>query len=186
MSNSSRKFKRQFDGVEYVERISYREARKRGAKCLMGILAGLALLVALAFVCVPAHAQATTNTFNVYSFRTSVNPQTVGAMTTAAQGQCNSNNAYPCVIVFDPILSSFPLGNMPTRCTSCTWLDYRTAGSFQFSGISNPFATIFAVDGATYSGCPAAVTAAGTSVGAWVYIPGTGPLIDCGTTISEP
>jgi hypothetical protein len=66
------------------------------------------------------------NTFYVKQFGTQT-LRTVGAMTAAAQAQCNSNTSIPCVLVFDPTLAAFSAGTMPVRCAQCVWLDYRSS-----------------------------------------------------------
>jgi len=104
----------------------------RNKKKTVGAIAGivylltLALLLILAFA-MPMHAQ-TSNTFNVFQFRNAAADGTVGSMTTLAQNACNPN--LNCVIILDPILNAYPQGNMPARCANCSWLDYRTPGSF--------------------------------------------------------
>jgi hypothetical protein len=62
-----------------------------------------------------------------------------------------------------------------------------SAGNNSFTG-SNTMSNlngVFAVDGVKYSGCPAAVTAAGTSQTSVVVIPSSGPLIDCPSAITK-
>jgi hypothetical protein len=94
--------------------------------CIIGL--GLAsLLLVLGFLAIPMHAQ-TSNTFNVIQFRNNAADGTVGAMTTLAQAACNP--VLNCIIIFDPILNSFPQGTMPLKCANCAWIDYRVPGAY--------------------------------------------------------
>jgi hypothetical protein len=167
MSNSSRRYQRHGYQVETYQQYG---ARLRGYGYRGWRWIGYALLaVILAIVCsvviVPsAHAQRTTNTFNVYDFRTSVNPQTVGAMTTAAQNQCISG--LNCVIIFDPILGGFSAGTMPTKCAACIWLDYRTPAMLSVSG----FEGVLLADTFPGADCGLKITAADASTSSAVEI----------------
>jgi hypothetical protein len=51
---------------------------------------------------------------------------TVGAKVAAAQAACNSNTAIPCIIVIDPTLATYPAGTMPTLCSQCALMDFRS------------------------------------------------------------
>ncbi|HZU30968.1 MAG TPA: hypothetical protein VFB79_07635 [Candidatus Angelobacter sp.] len=86
------------------------------------IAAGLFLLVLmLAPLCM--HAQASlTNSFNVAQFPGA----DVGTKLTNAQNACLANTSIPCVMLIDPILAIWPQGSLPSRCSNCIWLDYRS------------------------------------------------------------
>lgn len=60
-----------------------------------------------------------------------------------------------------------------------------TSNSFTGTNTSGNFNAQFFVDGVKYSGCPAAVTAAGTTVGTTISLPGTGPIVNCPATVPE-
>ncbi len=70
------------------------------------------------------------NTFNVREYPGA----TVGDKTVRAQNACQSN--MPCIIIFDPDLSLFPVGNMPAQCANCTWVDWRVSGLPVITGIT--------------------------------------------------
>lgn len=107
------------------------------------------------------HAQ-TDNTFYVKQFAGS----TVGQKTTAAQAACNPNTNVPCIIVFDPSLSQFVQGTMPTQCAQCIWQDFRTPHPpLQLSNVNG-----YRYVGAGYS-LPQAVSDLSSSGGGTVYVP---------------
>jgi hypothetical protein len=122
--------------------------------------------VAVIFVCWlaigTAHCQqGLTNTFNVSQFSGS----DVGTKLTNAQAQCLP--LMPCVLELDPVLSVYPQGTLPVRCSTCVWIDYRTSGSVFISSATSPFT----VDGTTYKTIQAAITAACSVGGGTVVIP---------------
>lgn len=56
-------------------------------------------------------------------------------ITKAQTDNCSSSTGVTCVIVIEPELSVFSTGTLPTRCATCTWVDYRTAGKVLVNGI---------------------------------------------------
>jgi hypothetical protein len=89
------------------------------------------------------------NTFYVDQFAGS----DVGTKAANAQKACNANTAVTCVIVFDPELSQYPAGTLPSACSQCLWVDYRgqnpfgTSGLYQYVGFRNRFINgLFQVD----------------------------------------
>jgi hypothetical protein len=128
-------------------------------------------VIVLSLIVMPfmIHGQ-TDNTFYVKQFPGS----TVGQKATAAQAACNPN--MPCIIVFDPSLSAYPAGTMPTQCSQCIWNDYRTAHpSLQLSNVNG-----YRYVGAGYS-LSQAVSDAVVAGGGTVFIPTsqtlTSPLV---------
>jgi hypothetical protein len=85
---------------------------------LRGTMKRLAIVLLLLSSAAFVHAE-TDNTFYAKQFPGT----TVGAKVTAAQAACNLN--IPCIIVIDPSLAAWPVGAMPSLCTSCSWFDYR-------------------------------------------------------------
>jgi hypothetical protein len=65
----------------------------------------------------------TDNTFYAKQFPGS----DVGSKVAAAQSACDPNTAIKCFIIIDPSLYLLTPGNLPAKCTQCTWFDFRTA-----------------------------------------------------------
>ncbi len=119
----------------------------------------LAVLVSLA---TQGHTQqGLTNSFNVSQFA----GNSVGAKLTNAQAQCLPS--INCILEIDPILSVYAVGTLPTRCSTCVWLDYRTPGSVVISSATSPFV----VGNADTPTLQSAITAACAAGGGWVQMP---------------
>lgn len=95
------------------------------------------VLAALFFAASVCAAAQTSNTYYARNFA----GQTVGAKVTAAQAQCIPDTNVPCIIVIDPTLATYAVGNMPAACAQCYWQDYRTGGLPFYGGRFN--ASIF-------------------------------------------
>jgi len=68
-------------------------------------------------------ALATAQTDNTFYARQYAGPD-VGTKVAAAQGSCSTH--LPCYIVIDSSLAAWATGTMPAKCSTCTWVDYRT------------------------------------------------------------
>lgn len=54
---------------------------------------------------------------------------TVGYKVAAAMRSCTTETRIPCFLVLDPSLAVYPVGTMPTLCSHCYLLDYRTSAA---------------------------------------------------------
>jgi len=124
------------------------------------VLFSLLLLAAFA----PALRAQSTNFLSVSQFAGT----DVGSKLTKAQAACVSG--LPCVLQLGPELSSFPAGTLPTRCASCIWIDYRTAGAFNVAGSFSPQTVLGYVDITQYA------SGLGTCASPWTSPSGTGGL----------
>jgi hypothetical protein len=61
---------------------------------------------------------------------------TVGDKTTNAQLTCSAAANLPCIVVFDPSLSAYPVGTMPAPCAQCIWQDHRASVAGTLTALS--------------------------------------------------
>lgn len=78
------------------------------------------------------HAQERSNTYYAAQFP---GPD-VGTKISNVQTQCG-NNALPCIVVIDAILSKWPVGTLPARCATCLWMDYRVNGALTITSLQS-------------------------------------------------
>jgi hypothetical protein len=127
-----------------------------------GAAAGLYLALCFPFVSLREHVAAQSTDSTVYVKAFNYPGATVGQMVAKAQSTCNPNTSIICILVIDPSLAVDAPGTMPTLCSQCVLVDYRTGLPYAGAANCTPSNIVGGVDaGAKILACASELTGGG-------------------------